>query len=1031
MNTISHHLFRAIHEGKWLSIEYKNKNKEITRYWIGINDLYPKERALSVSGLHLAKCTLGDFPRIYIDSIRSSAIVEGSFHPVNRRLIQDMEEHPHKYRDLFHHPANLKILNYLSDCNRLDTTPYRSRYSLISGLDGQQPEYGIYRLRDDQYRELIHSFQQRQAAEKKKKRAVTRQLCMNLLSIPTGKGLYVLAYRRMNFDVAKKRLIADPDITICREFTLEGETLSIRRFLSEEYLDLLEDFEKNQEQIKDQITKGNPQIQGVDDMPYLLTLDRDLPLDLNQEYESILDMYSRDEVTMPIKAFFGELTRQPVRRKQYPVALLNRNVNLDQLLAIHHGMKYPLSYIQGPPGTGKTTTILNTIVTAFFNERTLLFTSYNNHPIDSVFDKLAGLSYREYPIPLPVIRLGNLEKMEEALDYIKEVYERTRDIPIFSSTLEKNRDHKIRRTGQLSDLLKRYEEILDLTERRDAIHRLLQEEQNLTFRAELQGRQLKQVEDRLKAIGEIGEADALPLIDRDEEDFKKYLYYTSAKYIQRLKEPKNQELLDIVLMEGSRKTQVTEFNRYLSQEENLKKFLRIFPIVITTCISAHRLGEPKPYFDMVIMDEASQCNCAVSLVPILRGRNLMLVGDPQQLSPVIVLDPKSNLALRKRYKVGQEYDYAENSIYKTYLACDSVSDEILLSYHYRCHEKIIGFNNRKYYNSKLKIQSAVEEAEPLLYLDLQEDQAAGKNTAPGEAEKILQYIEENRDRKIGVITPFVSQRDYINSRLFSRGIRDVQCGTVHAFQGDEKDVILFSLAVTDQTFQKTYNWLKNNKELINVATSRAREKLVLLSSSRNLRRLHRDEAGDDLYELVEYIRTNGASQVTPKAAATRALGIKPYKSETEAAFLRTLGHALGNILVSGSKYTIEREVDISQVLEESGKGHLQEESMHEKGQGKIWNTAQDAAENGQEPAPYTGQFDFVVYEKAGKSAAAPVLAIELEGKEHLEEPFLKEQGHKKEQICRERGFELIRVDSTYARRYNYMKEILMEYFRKL
>ena len=205
---------------------------------------------------------------------------------------------------------------------------------------------------------------------------------------------------------------------------------------------------------------------------------------------------------------------------------------------------------------------------------------------------------------------------------------------------------------------------------------------------ELQSRQLSQIEKRISGIEEVREEDAMPLIDDDEEEFRKYLYYISAKYIQRLGEPKNQDLLDIVLMEGSRKLQVTEFNRYLSQEENMKKFLRIFPVVITTCISAHRLGAPKPYFDMVIMDEASQCNCAVSLVPIIRGKNLMLVGDPQQLSPVIVLDPKNNQALKKRYKISREYDYMENSIYKTYLACDSVSDEILLSYHYRCHEKI-------------------------------------------------------------------------------------------------------------------------------------------------------------------------------------------------------------------------------------------------------------------------------------------------------------------------------------------------------
>ena len=77
------------------------------------------------------------------------------------------------------------------------------------------------------------------------------------------------------------------------------------------------------------------------------------------------------------------------------------------------------------------------------------------------------------------------------------------------------------------------------------------------------------------------------------------------------------------------------------KEENVAKLQKIFPVIAPTCISAHRLGEPEPMFDMVIMDEASQCNTAVSLVPILRGENLMLVGDPQQLSPVILLMRRS------------------------------------------------------------------------------------------------------------------------------------------------------------------------------------------------------------------------------------------------------------------------------------------------------------------------------------------------------------------------------------------------------
>ena len=1004
MNTITRNLFRAIHEGKWLSIEYKNKNGEVTKYWIGVEDICMADRSLHVSGLHLAKYTLGDFPRIYIDSILSAGVIEGSWHPINQKLVDDIRLHPEAYKDLFEHPANFKILNYLADCSRLDTTPYQKDYALIPGLDGEQVESGVYHLKSEQYRDIIRRFQYRRTQEKEKKTKKLHQLCMNLLSIPTSRGMYVLAYRKMNFDVRRRRLVADEEVTICREFTLDGELQSIRRFLPEEYEELLEDFERNQEEIKDRITQNNPQIKGVDDRPYLLTVTREILLDLNEEYEGIMEMYRQQKVTAPIRAFFGELTKRPVRTKQYPLALLNRRINLDQLLAIHHGLKYPLSYIQGPPGTGKTNTILNTIATAFFNEKTVLFTSYNNHPIDSVFEQLRNIRYRGNPIPLPVIRLGNTEKVEEALDEIKRLYLQTKEMKVYARTLERNRDDKIERTARLSELLKRYEEILDLRERKEAIERLLQAEQNLTFRVELQSRQLSQIEKRISGIEEVREEDAMPLIDDDEEEFRKYLYYISAKYLQRLGEPKNQDLLDIVLMEGSRKLQVTEFNRYLSQEENMKKFLRIFPVVITTCISAHRLGAPKPYFDMVIMDEASQCNCAVSLVPIIRGKNLMLVGDPQQLSPVIVLDPKNNQALKKRYKISREYDYMENSIYKTYLACDSVSDEILLSYHYRCHEKIIEFNNKKYYNGKLKIRSSVQEDTPLVYLDLEEDPAAGKNTAPAEAAKIIEFVQENRDKKIGIITPFTNQRDCINQKLRENGIEDIQCGTVHAFQGDEKDIILFSLAVTDQTFAKTYGWLKNNKELINVATSRAKEKLILLSSSRNLSRLHTHGEDDDLFELAEYIQTKGTSQVTPKTAETRALGIKPYSAETETAFLETLNHALSNILVTGKRYTVQREVAIPQVLG----GNRQECELF-----------------------HTGRFDFVVYERQGAGKELPVLAIDLDGKEHLEDEEIRERERQKNQICRNYNFERIRVDNSYARRYNYMKEILIDYFRKL
>ena len=76
---------------------------------------------------------------------------------------------------------------------------------------------------------------------------------------------------------------------------------------------------------------------------------------------------------------------------------------------------------------------------------------------------------------------------------------------------------------------------------------------------------------------------------------------------------------------------------------------------------------------------------------------------------------------------------------------------------------------------------------------------------------------------------------------------------------------------------------------------------------------------------------------------------------------------------------------------------------------------------------YSGRFDFVVYEKVGDQEI-PLLAIELDGKEHFENEIVKNRDKKKNEICREHDLQLIRVENSYARRYNYMKEILMNYF---
>lgn len=134
-----------------------------------------------------------------------------------------------------------------------------------------------------------------------------------------------------------------------------------------------------------------------------------------------------------------------------------------------------------------------------------------------------------------------------------------------------------------------------------------------------------------------------------------------------------------------------------------------------------------------------------------------------------------------------------------------------------------------------------------------------------------------------------------------------------------------------------------------------------------------------------------------KVSASRALGVKPYSTETEKTFLTTLSHAIENLPLS-SKYIVRTEVAISVVFSDK---------------------------NPHNDLFYKGRFDFVVYDKQDNM---PLLAVELDGKEHATDCAVMARDRKKEEICRSHGFELIRVDNSYARRYNYIKDVLIDYF---
>lgn len=77
-----------------------------------------------------------------------------------------------------------------------------------------------------------------------------------------------------------------------------------------------------------------------------------------------------------------------------------------------------------------------------FNNKTVLISSYNNHPVDEIYQKLSHLKYKGDDIPFPIIRLGNGEKLKDAIKQIRLLFKITSSMQVFDSSLNRKKPMK-------------------------------------------------------------------------------------------------------------------------------------------------------------------------------------------------------------------------------------------------------------------------------------------------------------------------------------------------------------------------------------------------------------------------------------------------------------------------------------------------------------------------------------------------------------------------------------------------------------
>jgi superfamily I DNA and/or RNA helicase len=1008
---IEQSISNAIKSSCWLSIEYVNLNDKTTKYWIAIKDIDVHRRSFFVNAFNLSKIeneTQG-LIEIWIsfDKITSAYVVENTTYIQPENLIPKILINISQLEWLKYDSYNDEILDYIHECMKHEEVAYQKETTLIKGIDQDKlealPSETKYTLSLEQLSDLVPKLERlSKQNETHKYESIT--LALNYLSISTKNGLFVVAYRELRFNPLEKALILSQDTMFNYDFAsyeLKDFRHNLRNYLDFETDDFTELFTTNPKEAKDKLAiEVTRYKESLDDRPYVFELRRSYYGHIEKEINQIKTYKAQEQLSIPLEAFFGNMSNDKIKRNRHvDVVIMDDKANIDQLRVIYNALVQPITYVQGPPGTGKTATIINVLISAFFNNQTVLVSSNNNKPITDIYNKIQSLKSRDRQIPLPFLRIGNSDEIIKSLNYLKELLPRYRNLQNDDSKLDVHATNKKEKMKQINELLKRYENHMDLEEEIDAL-KSLKKQIHAGFRSDIIiSTLLDEKEKLIAAEPHVQESDIRELLTKVDQTFLTWLFFTSVKHIKRLFEPKNEGLLAIIQSDDDEQ-RVKDFNNLTLNDESFKSLQRVFPIILTTNQSSYKLGSQQQNFDLVILDEAGQCSIGPSLFPISRGERLLLVGDQNQLKPVLSLAHETNKVLLKKYRITQAYDYLNNSILLTMQKMDSISKFVLLSYHYRSRKDIIGFSNAKYYHGQLKLPIEDLITTPSLeFIDIDTSRStkqSEKNISPLEITEIIESIKKSKETNIGVITPFRNQAAMLKDALSMEGYPHIDVGTIHTFQGDEKDIIYLSSGLTKHSHDKTFDWVKNNQELINVATTRAKKRLVLATDFKEIEK--RSKINNDFYELTQYVKNKGKEVILSESTQTKFINganFKNYNTKKENEFFETINH----LLSLGSKYVVKSKVRVASILD-----NFTSPVKHDYG--------------------LKSEFDLVVFKKIN-NLEIPVLVIELDGDEHSIDPQVIRRDKLKEEICKDNNIKIIHIQNDYSRRYMYIKEVFV------
>lgn len=284
-------------------------------------------------------------------------------------------------------------------------------------------------------------------------------------------------------------------------------------------------------------------------------------------------------------------------------------------------------------------------------------------------------------------------------------------------------------------------------------------------------------------------------------------------------------------------------------------YTKLTPCVMMSPLSiAQYLPPDATPFDVVIFDEASQIPVWDAIGAIARGKQVIIAGDPEQLPPTSVGDRGVD-----EVEDGTDVEDQE-SILSECIASNLPYRR--LNWHYRSrHESLIAFSNQRYYDGHLvTFPSPVTDDRAVSYVHVpggvyergggrvnreearvlvadvvrrlkspafeRDHQSLGIVTFNGEQCRLIERLLDDARRADPGLDRFFNSLEW-HEPVFVKNLENVQ--------GDERDIILFSIAVAPTEEGRAVSTISSlNKDggyrRLNVAITRARQEMVVFAT---------------------------------------------------------------------------------------------------------------------------------------------------------------------------------------------------------